>query len=189
MKYFAMMPGWETELTEPEYRKFHHRYRQAGNLFQGGHTLDNGDIINLAHVNGFVCRPGEGETRKAPPVHAPGFMQAKIEIPDGAGKDAPPLTGDGVQGDTQMVVGPEGTLVPAKDAKILSKDEFMTIFNAQGLDYQAFAQQINYSPQTVRMAIKEGRISQALSDAVMQAFPMVSKLSQVLQAAKEEKKE
>jgi hypothetical protein len=156
MKYFVMMPGWETELTESEYRKFHHRFRQAGNLFQGGHTLDNGDIINLAHVNGFICRREEGETRYAP-IRVPTFMETKIEIPDGP-KDAPLST-------------EAGPLPPVSDAKVLTKEEFMVIYNAQGLDYQAFAQKIDYSPQTVRMAVKEGRISQQLSDAVLKAFP------------------
>ena len=52
----------------------------------------------------------------------------------------------------------------------LTGEQVTAIIEKSGLNQVAFAATVGYSPATVRMAVKEGRVSKEFSDAVMMKY-------------------
>lgn len=143
-KYIAKMSGWETELTRGEYTKLCRRTRGGGAL-TGAWRLENGDLINLAGLNGIVVI-GEDEPEEVKADIEP----AVVEPEEGADETPEP---------------PKEDKPPA-----MTKDEFLSIYEDSGLDYAAFAERIGYSPVTVRMAVKEGKVTPPMAAKIREVF-------------------
>jgi hypothetical protein len=153
--------GAKKEIPEEIYHRFERRVRRGEALqFPDGSLMSeraesSWDFIDVV--------PGEGEeTHSRKMEDAPGFEEVidRGVIPEE--EDETPNEEDKAEPATE---GDENT------PPILTKEEFIKIFEDSGLSQQKFAEKIAYSHVTVHMARKEGRISQELSDKVREAFP------------------
>ena len=79
--------------------------------------------------------------------------------------------------DTEIVVPaepePEPEPIPEPEepkTDMITKKELKTILDNSGLSQQAFAASLGYSVATLRMALKEGKITHPFSDAVKKKY-------------------
>ena len=147
-KYIVYFPNGEPiEITEPDYRRFRSRFAGSGEAYM----LSDGTLIRN-NWNFIKAVPG--------PSLQPSADIVREEEPDVM------LTGSPLT-EPEALIDPVGLT----GAPTLTSDDLNDIVKQSGLSQADFAVKVGYSAQAVRMALKEGRISAAFSDAVRKAFP------------------
>ena len=139
-----LIGGQELPLTDSEFRRMK---TKASRHEYGLEMLQSGVIVNLNLVTAILP---EGRDIAIGEIVEPGANDS-LEF---AGSFGHMPVDDGT--DTT-----DGRLTGEQIAAIIEKS---------GLNQVAFAATVGYSPATVRMAIKEGRVSKEFSDAVMMKY-------------------
>jgi hypothetical protein len=158
-----MKSGAKKELPKDMYRRFKTRVNKGLIMeFPDGSLMNeqqgaSWDFIDVEHGEDCTC---EDRDYSKPMADAPTFE----EVIERNKEDIKEVSG------IPTAEEPQEEPDWSEALPILTWDEFKAMKDESGLSDAEFARKIEYSSATVRMAVKEGRITQPFSDKVREVF-------------------
>jgi DNA-binding transcriptional regulator YiaG len=157
-RYMLIMHGLKTEITPEEYERFFRKAKTKSALPIGWYDLGSGVLINQAEISAIVPIKDHASDVKTEITAEP--MELTRPAPEPVAEPEVAAQEEDLFGDNELGEPPDK----------ITQERLRAILDKSGLSQENFASKLQVGVSTLRLALREGRISVALSDKIKATF-------------------